>query len=195
MVQPLGHVAVGLLFALPAWLVWDGRTAAAFVAFVLATSPLPDVDLLLQGAGLPVKHHGVTHTVVFALGVAAVVGIAGTRLFEPLLRRWWRLTENERVNRGTLYVFVGGGLALGGLSHLLADALASDWAEPIEPFWPVLEASFELGLFAYDVFWANLGLLLVAVALHLLLIASNVFPMTTRYDEWTMDRSDGKEEA
>jgi len=180
MVEPLGHVAVGLLFALPAWFIWDGRTAAAFVVFVLATSSLPDVDLLLQAAGLPVKHHGVTHTVVFVLGFAVLVGGVGTRLFGPVLRRWWWLTEDERVNRGTLYAFVGGGLALGGLSHLLADALAGDWAEPIEPFWPVLETSFELGLFAYDTVWANLGLLLVALALHLPLFVSDALPVTTR---------------
>lgn len=185
MVQPLGHVAVGLLFALPAWLLWDGRTGMAFVAFVLATSRLPDIDLALQALGLPVKHHGVTHTVVFVLGFAIVAGFVLTAVLERMLRRWWRMTEGENVNRETVYLFITGGLALGGLSHLLADALASDWAEPVEPFWPFLEMSFEIGLFSYDSFWANLGLLIVAVGLHLPLFVSEFVPLETRFSDWT----------
>lgn len=190
MVQPLGHVAVGLLFALPAWILWDGRTSLAFVAFVVATSRLPDVDLFLQGLGLPVKHHGVTHTVVFVLGFAVVAGFALTAVLSPVLRRWWRTSENEDVNRETIYAFVTGGLALGGLSHLLADALAADWAEPIEPFWPVLQTSFEIGVVSYDHFWANLGLLVVAIGLHLPLFATELFPLETRFREWTVELPD-----
>lgn len=190
MVQPLGHVAVGLLFALPAWLLWDGRTGMAFVVFVLMTSRLPDIDLALQALGLPVKHHGATHTVVFVLGFAVVAGFILTAPLRPVLRRWWRMTEGEDVNRDTIYAFVTGGLALGGLSHLLADALAADWAEPIEPFWPILQTSIEIGVISYDSFWANLGLLIVAIGLHLPLFASEIVPLETRFGNWTIELPD-----
>lgn len=183
MVQLLGHYAVGLLFALPAWILWDGRTSLAFIAFVLATSRLPDIDLTLQALGLPVKHHGVTHTVVFVLGSAVVAGFLLTAVLSPLLRRWWQTSEGEDVNRETIYAFVAGGLTLGGLGHLLADALASDWAEPIEPFWPILQTSIEIGIVSYDSIWANLGLLIIAIGLHLPFIVTNVFSLETRFRE------------
>lgn len=190
MVQLLGHFAVGLLFALPAWILWDGRTSLAFVAFVLATSRLPDIDLRLQALGLPVKHHGVTHTVVFVLGFAVVAGFLLTAVLSPLLRRWWQTSEGEDVNRETIYAFVVGGLTLGGLGHLLADALASDWAEPIEPFWPIFQTSIEIGVVSYDSIWVNLGLLIIAVGLHLPLVATDVFPLETRFREWTVELPD-----
>lgn len=51
-----GHIAVALLFALPACILWDGRTGAAAVAFVLATSTLADLGLVLHYLGFPVRH-------------------------------------------------------------------------------------------------------------------------------------------
>jgi membrane-bound metal-dependent hydrolase YbcI (DUF457 family) len=159
----------------------------AFIVFVLLTSRLPDVDLWLQALGLPVKHHGVTHTVVFVLGFAVVVGAVLTAVFRPVLRRWWRMTEGEDVNRETIYAFVSGGLALGGLSHLLADALAADWAEPIEPFWPVIQTSVEIGVVSYDSMWANLGLFAVAIGLHLPIFISEITPLETRFMNWTVE--------
>ena len=187
MVQPLGHMAVGLLFALPAWILWDGRTGMAFTVFVLLTSRLPDLDLRLQALGLPVEHHGVTHTAVFVLGFALVTGFVLTVVLERVLRRWWRMTEGEDVDPGTIYVFVTGGLALGGLSHLLADALAADWAEPIEPFWPFLQTSVEVGIISYDAVWANLGLFVIAIGLHLPLFVSDLLPLETKYRSWTVE--------
>lgn len=167
----LGHLAMGLLFALVGWMLWDGRTAVAFIAFVLTTSKLPDLDLRLQSFGMPVKHHGVLHTVVFVVGFAVVAGLVAVAVLRPVLQRWWRLTEGESVRKGTIYLFVTGGFALGGLSHLFADMLAADAYEPIEPFWPFVEKSVELGLVHYESSRVNLGLLLVAVFLHLVVVA------------------------
>ena len=59
MVKLMGHVAMGLLFALPAWYRWEGRLPLAFVGFVLTTVVLPDVDLVLSGVVPGVHHHGV----------------------------------------------------------------------------------------------------------------------------------------
>ena len=125
MVEPLGHLALALLFALPAWILWDGRTGGLFVAFVLVTATIPDVDLVLKGMGFGVKHHGVTHTIVFVVGLAIAAGVVAAHVLRPTIERWWHLTEDSAIQRGTLYLFVTGGLALGGLSHLLGDMLAA----------------------------------------------------------------------
>lgn len=180
---------MGLLFALPAWILWNERTAAAFVAFVLATSTLPDLDLALQSLGLPVKHHGVLHTVVFVVGFSAVAGVVAVAVLRPVLRRWWRMTEHEEVRNGTLYVFVTGGFVLGGLSHLFADMLAADRFEPIEPLWPFVQESFPIHVIHYTSPWLNLGLLTVAMVLHAAIIVSGVFPIEHRFRRWTRELS------
>lgn len=176
---------MGLLFALPAWVVWDGRVSAAFVAFVVSTSTLPDLDLVLRDLGLPVKHHGVVHTVTFVVAFSAVATAVAVALFRPLLERWWLRAEDERINTGSLVLFVGGGFVLGGLSHVVADVMAADHVEPVEPLWPFVEEPVALALFHYTSAWMNLGLLLAAVSLHLALFAVEAFPLETRYRQWT----------
>lgn len=184
MAELLGHLAMGLLFALPAWILWDERTAGSFVAFVLMTSKVPDLDLKLQSLGLPVKHHGALHTVVFVVGFSAIAGLVAVALLRPVLRRWWRLTEREAVRKGTLYLFVAGGFVLGGLSHLFADMLASDRYEPIEPIWPFVQESFPIHVVHYTSPWLNLGLLIVATILHIMVIMYEVFPVEHQYRCW-----------
>ena len=182
--EPIGHLALALLFALPAWVLWDGRTGAAFVGFVLAAATLPDVDMVLMRAGAPVKHHGVTHTLVFVVGVAIVAGVVALALFRPMLRRWWRLTEDETVRAGTIELFVAGGLLLGGVSHLIGDMLASDGYEPIEPLWPVVGAEVEFPVAHYTSPWLNGVLLVVALALHLAVVLAGTFPLEHRFRHW-----------
>lgn len=184
MVEPVGHLAMALLFALPAWILWDGRTGGAFVAFVLATSTLPDVDLVLKGMGFGVKHHGVTHTILFVVVVGVVAGLLAVPVLRSTLHRWWRLTEDETIQRGTTYLFVIGGFVLGGLSHLLGDMLAGDGYEPIEPLWPVIGTEVEFPIAHYTSPWLNGILLLVAVGLHLAVIYSGLFPVEHRYRHW-----------
>lgn len=175
---------MALLFALPAWILWDGRTGAAFVGFVLLTSTLPDVDLVLQSLGFGVKHHGVTHTIVFVVVVGTVAGLIAVAVLKPTLQRWWLMTEEEPVQRGTLYLFVAGGFVLGGLSHLFGDMLAGDSYEPIEPLWPLIGTEIEFPIAHYTSSWLNGILLVVAVALHLAVLYSGTFPVEHRYRHW-----------
>jgi hypothetical protein len=192
MVGLFGHLAMALLFALPAWILWDGRTGGAFVAFVVATSTLPDLDLVLQSLGLPVKHHGVTHTLVFVVGFAVVAGSVAVAVLRPTLKRWWRLTEDETIPKGTIYLFVTGGLTLGGLSHLFGDLLVADWAEPIEPLWPFVGAEIEIGVAHYTTPWLNGVLLVVAVVLHLAVLVSGTFPVEHRFRRWRTELPTGR---
>ena len=184
MVTSVGHIAMALLFALPAWILWDGRTGGAFLAFVLATSTLPDVDLVLQSMGFGVKHHGVTHTILFVVVFGGIAGLLATAVLKPTLQRWWRLTEEETIQRGTMYLFVAGGFVLGGLSHLFGDMLAGDSYEPIEPLWPVIGTEVEFPIAHYTSSWLNGILLLVAIGLHLAVIYSGLFPLEHRYQHW-----------
>lgn len=185
MPELLGHLAMGLLFALPAWMLWDGRTAVGFIGFVLATSKLPDVDLVLQAYGLPVHHHGVTHTVLFVVVSSVVVGAVAVALFRPVIKQACDLGEDEAVHKGTIYVFVTGGLVLGGLSHLFADMLAADGYQRIEPFWPVFQETYSIHVVHFTSPWLNLWLLVVAATLHAIVIASGLFPLEHRFRYWT----------
>lgn len=184
MVATAGHLAMALLFALPAWILWDGRTGGVFIAFVLAASTLPDVDLVLQSMGFGVKHHGVTHTILFVVVVGSIGGLLAVALLRPTLQRWWQLTEEETIQRGTLYLFVAGGFILGGLSHLFGDMLAGDSYEPVEPLWPVIGTEVEFPIAHYTSPWLNGILLVVAVFLHLAVIYSGLFPLEHRYRHW-----------
>lgn len=189
MVGPLGHLAIALLFALPAWILWDGRTGGAFIAFVLLTSTLPDVDLVLQSMGFGVKHHGVTHTILFVVLVGLIAGLVAVAVIRPTLKRWWRLTEDETIQRGTAYLFVAGGFILGGLSHLVGDMLAGDSYEPIEPLWPVIGTEVEFPIAHYTSPWLNGILLVVAIVLHLAVVSSGLFPVEHRYRHWRRELS------
>lgn len=170
MVKLMGHVAMGLLFSTPAWFIWRGRVRLSFIGFVLATVMLPDIDLLLHRVVPAVDHHEVTHTVVFVVAVAVVVGLLVSHGFMPVLERWWLASEHHPASRATIRRFVVGGLLLGGLSHLFADTLsAPDIAQPIEPLWPVFDQPISVDVIYYSSIWWNLGLLVVAVLIHLAL--------------------------
>jgi len=172
MVDVMGHFAMALLWALPAWALWDGRVALLFIGFTLTTAMLPDVDLVLQMV-LPVNHHGITHTVLFVTLVAIVAGVVAEYALESQLERQWLKERGYTLAAGTLFVFVTGALLLGGYSHLFADMLsAPDIAPPVQPFWPFFEKPWSVDLIWYnDRLW-NAGLLLVAVILHALVAAT-----------------------
>lgn len=169
MVKLMGHLGIALLWAVPAWFVWEPRVSLAFVGFVLSTAMLPDVDLVLRDV-LPIVHHGVTHTVV---SVAVVSLIAGA-LVEYGLRSWlerrWFRRRGITVSSGALFLFVAGGFLLGGLSHLFADMLsAPDIADPIEPFWPLFDKPWSIDVLWYASTPWNVGLLAVGSAIHVAL--------------------------
>lgn len=189
-VEPIGHLATALLFALPAWILWDGRTGATFVGFVLASATTPDIDIVLMRRGFPIEHHTVTHTLAFVLVLAAVGGLVAVVLLKPTLQRWWRHTEDETVQRGTIALFASAGLVLGGVSHLFGDMLAGDGYEPIEPLWPLVQEPIEFPLAHYTSPWLNGFLLVAALALHGAVIASGTFPVEHRYRHWRRQLTD-----
>lgn len=166
MVDIMGHIAMGLLWAAPAWFFWSDRASIVFIAFTAIAALFPDIDLWVSALfpGL-VHHHGVFHTVLFVTISSLVVGaLIAVTLTRPIARR----LDNERFDTGSLFVFSTAALLLGGLSHLFADMLsAPDIASPIEPFWPFFQKPWSVDLIWYNSPWWNAGLLIVAGLLHL----------------------------
>lgn len=167
MVDVLGHVAMGLLWAVVAWILWERRTSLAFIGLVLLTVVVPDVDLYLPG----VVHHGVTHTVLFVSFIALLGGASASIVATPVLRRWWNRNGDDSVSRIAVFGFVVSGLLLGGLSHLFIDMLSagSGGNPPLEPFWPVITKPFSIDFIYYSSFRWNGGLLAVALLVHAVL--------------------------
>ncbi|WP_435359886.1 metal-dependent hydrolase [Haloarchaeobius sp. DFWS5] len=176
MVDVLGHLGMAMLWAAPAWFVWERRVSAAFVGFALLTAMLPDTDLVLRQV-LPVTHHGVTHTVVFVVAVALVVGPLLAIGLQRVLTRVWLRGSRRRFTRLTLVGFVVAGLLVGGLSHLFADMLsAPDIAKPVQPFWPFFEKPWSVDVVWYNAPWINSGLFAFAALLNLGLAYFDVGP-------------------
>ena len=181
MVDVLGHFAMAFLWSFPAWFRWDGRVSLAFIGLAVSTAMLPDVDLLLRELPIGVHHHGVTHTVLFVTAFAIVVGIAAAHVLAPLIERWWIQSEGHAIPRHEVHVFVTGGLLVGGLSHIFADMLsAPDISQPVEPLWPFLNVPISFDLIYYTAPAWNAGLLLVALALHLVAGYVDVQPLRHR---------------
>ena len=179
MVDVMGHVAMGLVFAIPAWFVWTRRVSVVFIAVTAVAALFPDIDLWLSRLfpGV-VHHHGVFHTVVFVALVSVVAGeLVSTTLVRPI-DRW---VGFDRFDVGSLFTFAAGAVFLGGISHLFADSLsAPDIASSIEPFWPFFDKPWSLDLIWYNSPWWNVGLLIVAVLAHLVL-AYLVDPLEHRF--------------
>jgi membrane-bound metal-dependent hydrolase YbcI (DUF457 family) len=180
MVNLAGHLAMALLFAAPAWLVWGRRGALGFTAFALVTSMLPDTDLVLQHY-LPISHHGITHTLLFVGVVSVVAGALAARFLTDQFNdhRWIRSTV---ITPDVVFLFATAGFLTGGVSHIFADLLsAPDIAAPLSPFWPVYTEPVIIDVIAYDSVAWNFGLLAVAVATHALLARRERYPLDTRF--------------
>lgn len=174
MVDVMGHFAMALLWALPAWALWDGRVSLLFIGFAVATAMLPDVDLVLS-MFLPIQHHGITHTVLFVTLTSVVVGALVEYGLGSWLERQWLAERGYHPSSGALFIFVAGGLLLGGYSHLFADMLsAPDIAAPVEPFWPFFEKPWSVDLIWYNSRLWNAGLLVAGVLLHVLVAATGI---------------------
>lgn len=179
MVDIMGHIAFGLLFALPAWFLWDDRASVGFIVLAAVASLLPDIDLwLVKLFPAQIHHHGLTHTVLFVTIASLVGGAILAGLFSRRADNW---IESERFDTYSLFVFSSVAFLTGSLSHLVADMLsAPDIATPIEPLWPFFDKSWSLDLLWYNAMWINAGFISVMIVLHLAL-AYLITPVDHRY--------------
>ncbi|MEA5389340.1 metal-dependent hydrolase [Haloarculaceae archaeon H-GB11] len=149
MVDIMGHLAFGLLFAIPAWFRWRKRVSASFVSLTAVFALVPDIDIWLA-TWFPweVHHHGVTHTIVFVVAASLVVGVVTAAAFTNVLDDWF---GRDRFDSRDVFGFVTVATALGGVSHVFADTLsAPDISTPIEPFWPFITEPFPVDVIYYD---------------------------------------------
>lgn len=147
-----GHWGASLLLYAPVGFALAGvRPAFAVVggAVVLALARLPDVDHRLP----VVSHRGVTHTLLFALAVGAVVGAAGYALGVGVGAG----AETTRL----LAVFGAFTGTFGIVAHL-----AADWLTPsgVPLLWPLTGRRYSVGVARADNVVANYGLLVLGIA-------------------------------
>lgn len=182
MVEPIGHVATALLFAVPAWLLWGRRPAVTFAVLTQVTSVLPDVDMYLQEqfAHPLLQHHGITHTIPFVLVVGVVFGVAAAYVLTPFLNAA-RLIHSDAISPETTFVFTTAAFWAGGLSHILVDLLSAEPDAAIAPLWPLYRGDVILNIVAYDSTPVNLGLILSATVLHVWLYRAERYPYETRW--------------
>ncbi|WP_331233588.1 metal-dependent hydrolase [Natronorarus salvus] len=182
MVEPIGHVAMALLFAVPAWLLWGRRPAVTFAALTQVTALLPDIDLLLEEyfAHALLQHHGITHTVPFVLVVGVIFGVVAAYVLTPVLNAH-RLIHSDSISRGTTFFFTTSAFWAGGLSHVFVDLLSAAPDAAIAPFWPFYTGEIVINIVAYDSTPVNVGLILVAVTIHVMLYRAERYPYRTRW--------------
>ncbi|MCU4924669.1 metal-dependent hydrolase [Halobacteria archaeon AArc-dxtr1] len=147
-----GHIGLNALLYSPVavGLLVTGHVELAALGAVVAigTSTLPDLDLVIPW----IRHRGITHTVWFAVTVGLATGYLAT--FVPL--------SYEPTVLFAFGALVGAG---GILGHLLGDAFTP---LGVEPFRPLSNSHYTLGLFTAENWVANNVFLLVgAVALAL----------------------------
>jgi MFS family permease len=170
MVDVLGHLAVSLLWAIPAWFAWERRRTLMFLGLVLLTAMGPDVDLYIPW----LAHHGPTHTVLFVVAVGIGGGAVAT-LVATMLSEWFGGSGEFRPR---LYAFSTVALLVGGLSHVFIDLLSNSAAgQPLDPFWPFFKKPFHLYVINhYSAPMWNGFLLLGAITVHLFLFVLEPVP-------------------
>lgn len=165
-VDVIGHLGMALIWLAPSWLVFDHpKTAVTVIVASFWFGMLPDIDLVLSNYIQTVNHHGLFHTVVVVTLLAAVLGPALGWMLKELCGDSEWFSPEATNNAGTIGFL---GVWIAGLSHLFADMLsAPDIAPPIEPFWPLFNASVvQIDVFRVSSFWATWGLLTVGVVVN-----------------------------
>jgi membrane-bound metal-dependent hydrolase YbcI (DUF457 family) len=172
--EPIGHLGMALLFAAGAWTVLDARTSLTFTAAVAAGGLAPDLDVYLKHV-VPIAHHGLTHTLTFAVGVAALYVGGGLALAAV------RGTDRRRA--ATLGAVAG---VLGVSAHLTADLLTTpDVAPPLKPLLPFSSSPVVVDVvYVYSDLW-NVGLFVAGVLAHLVVgvATTGVGPLRRRLGE------------
>lgn len=150
-----GHYGVALLAWAPIGfaLATDGHAQLALLggAVVVGLTPLPDFDHRLP----LVEHRGITHTLAFAILVAAATAGVGWVLASELA--FVRTAYGSPAFLGTVGAVAGG---VSVLAHLLGDVVTP---AGIEPFSPVWGHNVSLGIVGADSTVANYGLLSLGV--------------------------------
>jgi len=161
---PIGHLGVALVLAAPFVAVLRPRVATRFTVLALLAATIPDLDLLVPG----VAHHGVTHT----LGFAVAVGIAGSGLFAAASTLTSPNTVDSTAPVPRVVVFYAFALSLGAFGHVVADVLMLLPAtQPVSPLWPVSHAPLRVETLRYGNTVRNLGTFCAGLGAHVVSVS------------------------
>jgi inner membrane protein len=164
-----GHLGVSLVFAAVTVGIAPTPTGFVIALLIVATERIPDYDLRTD----LLSHRGFSHTVWFALLVAAIFGAMAAvvaavgDIYLAGFQRAEFITDLRAVYPTPRYLFavVAGGTVLGIVSHLVADFLTVGEGEygvqPLWPVWPNYEVPIQLC--RADSYVANLLLLALGV--------------------------------
>ena len=149
--QSPGHIGLALLFAAPAWLVFNQfKAGLAFSALAALTGMFPDLDIYVMRYVF-IEHHGLMHSLTFLIPAALVLGgvVTGGYL---------AVRDDDHPAAASVFAFVTVALFVGMFSHMVGDVLTSpDIAPPIKPLYPVVDSRFVLdAAFVKSHLW-NLG--------------------------------------
>lgn len=160
---PIGHLGVALVLSTPFVAVLRPRVATRFTVLALLAATVPDLDLFVPG----VTHHGVTHTLGFALafGGAGLVLFAGANaLISPS-----DADPTPPIPRTTAYYAFA--LALGVTGHVTADVLMLlPGTQPVSPLWPFSHAALRVETLHYGNTLRNVGTFCVGLGAHALAV-------------------------
>lgn len=148
----IGHYGAALLLYAPVSFLLlrvDPTLALVGGAGVLLLCTLPDCDLRLP----LVSHRGITHTLLFVLAVAGLLGVAGWHLGQGSYR------PLGGPARSAAFAFGVGLLSLG--SHVLADMLTP---MGVAVLWPLSSRVYTVSVTRADDTLANWGLLALGTA-------------------------------
>ncbi|SEP05938.1 LexA-binding, inner membrane-associated putative hydrolase [Halogranum amylolyticum] len=155
--QSPGHIGMALLFAVPAWFVFsEAKASLAFTALTASMGMFPDGDLVLMQYFF-VEHHGLTHSFVFIVPAALLLGAVVTGGY--LLVR-----DDTHTSTAAVYAFATIALFTGMTAHVVADLVTTpDIAPPLKPLYPLVTDRVILDVaFVKSKLW-NLGTLALGI--------------------------------
>ncbi|GAA0676979.1 metal-dependent hydrolase [Natronoarchaeum mannanilyticum] len=156
---PIGHLGVALALSAPFVAVLRPRVATRFTVLALLAATIPDLDLFVPGA----THHGVTHT----LGFAVAVGLAGLGVFAAASTLASPNTFDSTAPVPRVAVFYAVALSLGVFGHVAADVLMLlPASQPVSPLWPISHAPVRVETLQYGNTVRNLGTFCLGLGAH-----------------------------
>ncbi|HMB50905.1 MAG TPA: metal-dependent hydrolase [Natronoarchaeum rubrum] len=160
---PIGHLGVALVLSAPFVAVLRPRIATRFTVLALLASTIPDLDLFVPG----VAHHGVTHTLGFAVAVG-LVGLASLACASTLTSTNNSVSNLSVPPTAVYYAFA---LSLGVFGHVVGDVLMLLPAtQPVSPLWPISHAPLRVETLHYGNTVRNLGTFCAGLGAHVVAV-------------------------
>lgn len=156
---PPGHIGGALLVSIPFIIKFGPRRALLFATLAVVGGRVPDMDTVLS-----IPHHGITHTLIFAVASSIALAIVAALIVEKYTPAGV-VADNLGLSSRDLLVVAGGALFVGQVSHLVLDMLSVGTAvtepAPLYPLWPFRSRGVAWAVIPVRSDYTNFGLLAV----------------------------------